>query len=969
MKKVNKLVLDNAKNLAIRLSSAEIRKRVFVLSAAAMSVSDLLDDGELKLKHKNSLFKITSLDDALEIADLYSDDIRVDVRVIFDKNTFYIPKSHEKFYATPEIYLVVRMTEDVENIEPVGFIESSELPEAKSNTEYLAYDINILKPVSLLKNAINKIEKTQQIFSKEAHAKIEELTMAFLDGEISDSEKVFFIQHVMKCPFCREKLSEMNEFDNVVRQLNKYPDLLNDQTLDILTGALARAYSLPEAQPVFLPDDEEEQDLIIGKPIVDEEITEMSEHSDDSLDDTNTTIEMDLTENDNEKPFLLEYPEENADAKLSQETLLELGSVEALNAEEIAGMETPESIDSTLDITPDITVNQDTEISTENEIKTEDTSALEISKTNLEDNTEGQNIDTANTGNDSEDFLLDFADDEDNDIDNIDNIDKIQATTQEDLGATAESFQQEHDNITGDTVATEDLDLVDAGNSTENNLEDGTLELQELTPDAEINEPELLEESDDDITLDMIDDDDNVIEETIDTQPLSLDETPQEVMQEEEPANEHLLLLGDEPELLMDEETPDIELANSEGQELIVNSESVLPVENTSVQSSDESDIIVKDNEEENTQREVTEPPETALNVISESVEPLPVQNNNEEELNDEMQEMLDDDLRSLLEASDDDDDIVIGDTEDTYLAVPSEAQPDEEEHKQQHQEVSEVQSIDPELQSLMDDDLMAMLMDDNIPTVSEKEPSVPVPKQIAQKLSQQPAENNDIEMLYDETTNPSGNKESQITVEEPPVVKSAVNKTKKLAVGLFIFLILLAGGTTTYFMKFGKSLPGMPEGDENSTDGGALFDFGNKSPDAEEEPAVPQDINKSMTNVFSEQPSALTITKISWNVNDKLAQNDAFKNYLQVAGKNLQMNLQNDLANTTEFAYNNKIHLNFQVTKNNEIKNLQVLDSSGSEQIDNVVLRSIKETLKYINAPNIKEVKGDYNLSLIINF
>ena len=971
MKKVNKLVLDNAKNLAIRLSSAEIRKRVFVLSAAAMSVSDLLDDGELKLKHKNSLFKITSLDDVLEIADLYSDDIRVDVRVIFDENTFYIPKSHEKFYATPEIYLVVRMTEDVENIEPVGFIESSELPEAKSNTEYLAYDINILKPVSELKNAINKIEKTQQIFSKEAHAKIEELAIAFLDGEISDSEKVFFIQHVMKCPFCREKLSEMNEFDNVVRQLNKYPDLLNDQTLDILTGALARAYSLPDAQPVFLPDDEEEQDLILGTPVETQENTEISENIDDSLDNTNTTIETDLTENDNEKPFLLEYPEEDTEEKTSQETLLELGSLDALNAGEIAGMEISESIDSTVDITPDITINQDTEISAENEIiKTEDTPALEISEINLEDNTENileQNIDTVNTGNDNEDFLLDFADDEDNDID------KTQLTIQEDSGATAESFQQENDNITGDAVTAEDLDFIDAGKNTENTDESSSFELQELTSDEQIKEPELLEESDDDITLDMIDDNSDVIEETIDTQPLSLEETPQEILQEE-PANEHLLLLGDEPELLIDEETPDIELANSESQELTVSSESVLPKEKTEdiIPLKEESNILDESDRVESTQAEIIEETETETEkreVPEISTIEKTELNEEKEELSEEMQAMFDEDLRSLLEASDDDD-IIIGDTEDTDFVTSSEAQPDEEkEQEQQQQEVSEVQSIDPELQSLMDDDLMAMLMEDNVPTVSEEEASVPVPKQIAQKLSQQPTENNDIEMLYDETTNPSGNKESQITVEEPPVVKSAVNKTKKLAVGLFIFLILLAGGTTTYFMKFGKSLPGMPEGDENSTDGGALFDFGNKSPDAEEEPAVPQDINKSMTNVFSEQPSALTITKISWNVNDKLAQNDAFKNYLQVAGKNLQMNLQNDLANTTEFAYNNKIHLNFQVTKNNEIKNLQVLDSSGSEQIDNVVLRSIKETLKYINAPNIKEVKGDYNLSLIINF
>ena len=976
MKKVNKLVLDNAKNLAIKLSSEEIRKRVLVLSAAAMSVSDLLDDGDLKLKHKNSLFKISSLDEIVEIADLYSDDIRVDVRVIFDGNTFFVPKSHEKFFVNPEIYLVVRMTQDAENIEPVGFIEASELPEVHSNTEYYEYDINILKPVSELKNAISKIEKKELIFSKDMHAKIEELAIAFLDGEISDSEKVFFVQHLMKCSFCREKLSEMNEFDNVVKQLNKYPDLLNDQTLDILTGALARAYSLPEAQPVFLPDEDEEE-LILGNTVT----------ADFEIQNEETATELPIESNniDNEeKPFLLEYEDDDESGvdPISQETLLELGSANILNSEETAGVELPETEMETQEISTDGNDNSlpivETDKEQENVLTEIDSNETGIGSLDEEISPLTDNSQEAEAKGD--DFLLDFADEEDA---ADEKVDFNTASSLEDSGNTAESFPQQNDNNPGDIPNAEDFELIDTENRNENISKSAEIE-PEISSSVDVEnekEPEILEENEE-INLDLLSNEgEEILEATDDTLNSNISDT--EELLEEEPVNEHLLLLGDEPELLKEDESID-EIQLDKSEDLLI-SEEVSPAEmlnepeNKTVESDSltESDLISSITEQENLPQDSEIPPQDNQENITEEdnqtentaikTDITETQNNQEEEMSPEMQAFWDEDLKNLLDASDDDEDSsVIKETQNITQEEQTAQIADEE---TSNQTTDATDAVDPEIQNLMDDDLMAMLMENDTPVSTEntEEETVSVPKQIAQKLSQ-PSDNGAINTLYDESKQP-GDSENQITIEEPPVVKSAVNTTKKLAVSLFVFLILLAGGATTYFMKFGKSAPAVSDGDENTTDGGALFDFGAKSEETAEEPPVPQDINKSMTNVFSEQPTALTITKISWNVSDKLAQNDAFKNYLQVAGKNLQINLQNDLANTTEFAYNNRIHLNFQVTKNNEIKNLQVLDSSGSEQIDNVVLRSIKETLKYINAPNIKDVKGDYNLSLMINF
>lgn len=130
-----------------------------------------------------------------------------------------------------------------------------------------------------------------------------------------------------------------------------------------------------------------------------------------------------------------------------------------------------------------------------------------------------------------------------------------------------------------------------------------------------------------------------------------------------------------------------------------------------------------------------------------------------------------------------------------------------------------------------------------------------------------------------------------------------------------------------------------------------------------------PKDINKAMTDVFSSDASAVTITKISWEVPEDLAKAEVFKKYLQIAGKNLQLNLQNDLLNTSDFAYNDKVKVFLQIDKDNKIKGIKITESSGSEQIDAIVLQSIKDTLKYINLPVVNSKSSIFELTLLINF
>ncbi len=110
-----------------------------------------------------------------------------------------------------------------------------------------------------------------------------------------------------------------------------------------------------------------------------------------------------------------------------------------------------------------------------------------------------------------------------------------------------------------------------------------------------------------------------------------------------------------------------------------------------------------------------------------------------------------------------------------------------------------------------------------------------------------------------------------------------------------------------------------------------------------------------------------LEVKKISWSIPDYLSYNDTFKSYLQTAGKSLKLSLSSDLLLATEYSYSNKLQVDIKLSKEGSIQDVTMLQSSGSTQIDNIVLRTVKETLTILKAPNDAIVGDKLNLTLII--
>ncbi len=96
-----------------------------------------------------------------------------------------------------------------------------------------------------------------------------------------------------------------------------------------------------------------------------------------------------------------------------------------------------------------------------------------------------------------------------------------------------------------------------------------------------------------------------------------------------------------------------------------------------------------------------------------------------------------------------------------------------------------------------------------------------------------------------------------------------------------------------------------------------------------------------------------IDVRKLTWEVPDYISYNAAFKQYFQAVGKSLKLSLSSDLLLATDYAYSNEVRVSVTFDKDGNYKNSQIIISSGSPQIDKIVLQTVNQTLKALKAPH----------------
>lgn len=84
----------------------------------------------------------------------------------------------------------------------------------------------------------------------------------------------------------------------------------------------------------------------------------------------------------------------------------------------------------------------------------------------------------------------------------------------------------------------------------------------------------------------------------------------------------------------------------------------------------------------------------------------------------------------------------------------------------------------------------------------------------------------------------------------------------------------------------------------------------------------------------------------------ENLADKTNYKKFLQLVGKNIKLNLQNDLLLSNDTAKNSLIKVDIKFGHNGDIQTLKIAQTSGSTQIDDIIKKSVRETLSYMKPP-----------------
>ena len=124
--------------------------------------------------------------------------------------------------------------------------------------------------------------------------------------------------------------------------------------------------------------------------------------------------------------------------------------------------------------------------------------------------------------------------------------------------------------------------------------------------------------------------------------------------------------------------------------------------------------------------------------------------------------------------------------------------------------------------------------------------------------------------------------------------------------------------------------------------------------------------------NTYAKTPEPLAsseIKRLYWEIPQELTYNEAVVNYLKTVGKAMKFAIQSDLLNISEMPYSSKMIVDVVIKKDGSYDNVVTTVSSGSKQIDAIVLQSVKAALKYVKAPTSEFKNDSYNFSLIINF
>ncbi len=1017
-----------------------IQNRAYINTLGARLAMKYLASEDINISNIYNIHSIKKILEEIDISDVMLPNIHIDVRVVFDENVIFIPKSHFEYNLVPDIYLVFHLAKDISHVKFLGFFEPKLINKNNANNEYYFIEKEKLSPAVDLKKYVENFNGShQENVSEDDLLNSERIIIAMSDNDITENDKKYLIQQLTKSAELRDKFIEYENFETLSYQAMTDP-MIERKTSAAQQDSLSLE-DISDLETIESPADEaveQTEDFTQGfAEITQEEPLEEIDTVEEN-EQTETTINDELTISDNFDDFGLEPIEDFSDISLDEDnteikevnndnsgfldTAAELGQAAALGAgaaalgagvaaaaEGIAAAETAinaaetgaealnkglEIIDKGIDIANDL-ISTDTSAPEPLSLDDIDTSMLD----NIDYHEEEIHEETISL----KDVEVPLETEPTDFIDKIDNKISLDDIKLEPLNEEPENINIEQETISLKDVDTTGMEVADEEFSEETiSLDNVNTEAVNIVPETDFEEnimsfdnvDEPVATENDDFMDDVMSFDDVVEPEELNDNAFEAPEDNSISFDEDENTSSELLnneineeeLNTDEIESITSEPLDNMESAvdeiidnnelpqeNSENESFgknLLNNLSPENLDNISIDDLGLSDDLPSDISDDISSHELLSQIDDLLNsdIAQPSFETSAETTNNVQE---EPANILDEELPSIEES--------LLDTEIIPDEVP----------------VNQHSAADSLLESDSDDEMPDTAIDELLDFGDEEEQN---DEDKLGVLFNDTDAGNDTEL-------PSSmeelNEYEDSELPKEPVVPGAALYTKpqlnkKVIIVAAALVTVIAAASAVMLLK--------PKGDSSadieplskSAEAGVVDGLPGTSPtniestiatNVPELEKIPvQEAPKAKT-VQAAQPakelksaapvrqkpasseSYLSVNRLVWDVPDALSYSPKMQNYLRTAGKSIKLSLSADLLLATEYAYTNQVKVNIKLSKDGTVQEAKVASGSGSDQIDKIVLQSVKDTLNVVKPPSSEIKTPDFNLSLIIYF
>lgn len=932
---------DEAQFMSRNCADAGLKNRIYINALGAEVVLRFLASNGIETSNLHNMHSVSRIIEATDISDILLPNIHIDVRVVFDESQIFVPIEHSELGITPDIYVVLKLVDDnFTQMDLLGYFNPSKINRNHKNSQYYFVNKEDLSDAESLPEFVKNFSgNTSRGISEDKLLRGRTLSISLADNNISFEERKELFNLLLSSDELRESVLEFDNFEtlsyNAAPLLEQLP---KDEPAEIDTSAVLK-----------------EEDASTETSSQNDEPAESEE--DENMPD-NEAEEKENTESDSKK----EADEEKTEDNTSDETA--------------AGIDDANSV----------TANNDANIL----VSGEDSEALadplspdlDIAIDNISDGLD-LDLDLDNTGDLSEkgkDNIVDTAINAATDAAIVAGAagaaaaaSTAAATAGETLTAGAAVSQGAMDlaALAGELVQKlpdpasskqEDENLLDFSQVSPAARSDSAPEL----PSPNENSQDVKDFSDFDTVEDFSSATPEIEPETTDFSDMKTAETI-ELPENTETSSDSLTDISDVTQ-------------NDESEKLDFLQELAPETEGASHEDLTSSDIEINEPEESS---EVSSGKEN----ISEKV----VQSKNEEDdaFSEDDFKILEDDSTTL---SKDDDNQQKSETQETVNDNENSEEnnwtsdvnydnledvtPEEPEINEAPQENQTEISDGEEVKAIVNS---TPISDKNY-TAGEIEIDINKPKEQFRDGSEH------LENLYkDEENIPGG------SLLNGPGLLSRPQKGVGLGILGIVVTLIIVGVMGVFISKIAhkptedepqpvtdnnmpSDTPQQADETDLNVDEGNVVKMDNVSPIS---PAATVQSKPGNNTVQTKHASAgplsatqfIEVSKLSWEAPDYVAASPAFRQYFQSAGKSLKLSLTSDLLLANDYIYSDQVRVSVNFSQDGTFKNARMLLSSGSQQVDKIVLQTVNQTLKVLKAPHSVGNNSDTTVILKIYF